>query len=160
MTEPPMLEVGRIGKAHGLGGEVMVSFVSDREERRRPGAVLRTDKGDLTITSLRPHRNKWLVKFGELADRTGAESYRGLVLWAEPLDDDDTLWVHDLIGSTVIEVDGTERGTVVAVQDNPASDLLVLDTEALVPLRFLVSGPTDGRLVVDVPAGLFGLVED
>jgi 16S rRNA processing protein RimM len=62
--------------------------------------------------------------------------------------------VHDLVGSEVVEVDGTRHGAVVAVQANPASDLLVMEDGNLVPLRFVV-GREDRRIVVDVPAGLF-----
>jgi 16S rRNA processing protein RimM len=68
--------------------------------------------------------------------------------------------VHELIGSPVVEPDGTDRGVVQAVQDNPASDLLVLDTGALVPLRFLEGRDEQGRLVVDVPDGLFELLDE
>ena len=84
------------------------------------------------------------------------------MLSAEPLDDEDpdALWVHELIGSTVVEIDGTERGTVVAVQDNPASYLLVLDSGALVPLRFLEGRDDEDRLVVVVPDGLFELLDE
>ena len=68
--------------------------------------------------------------------------------------------MHRLIGSRVVEPDGTDRGVVESVQDNPASDLLVLDTGALVPLRFLVERDAQDRLVVDVPVGLFELLDD
>jgi 16S rRNA processing protein RimM len=84
------------------------------------------------------------------------------VLRAEALPDDDPadLWVHRLIGSRVVEPDGTDRGVVEAVQDNPASDLLVLDTGALVPMRFLVDRDDEDRLVVEVPTGLFELLDE
>jgi 16S rRNA processing protein RimM len=62
--------------------------------------------------------------------------------------------VHELIGSIVTDATGTERGTVVSVVANPASDLLELDTGALVPLRFLTEH-TPGRVVVEAPEGLF-----
>lgn len=92
----------------------------------------------------------------------GAEAIAGRTLRAEaPADEDpDDLWVHRLIGSRVVEPDGTDRGLVEAVQDNPASDLLVLDTGALVPLRFLVGRDGEDRLVVEVPAGLFELIDE
>ena len=94
------------------------------------------------------------MRFAEVGDRTAAESLRGQVLRAEPISDPDELWVHELIGMVVCEADGTERGRVEAVQDNPASDLLVLESGALVPLVFLVER-LDDRLVVDAPDGLF-----
>lgn len=73
---------------------------------------------------------------------------------------DDVLWVHELVGVTVRSVDGVDRGVVTAVQANPAADLLVLDSGALVPVVFVVSGPEDGEVLVDVPDGLFELTDD
>ncbi len=86
--------------------------------------------------------------------REAADELRGALLLAPAVDDPESLFVHDLVGSEVIEVDGTPRGTVSAVQANPASDLLVMDDGNLVPLRFVVDR-APGRIVVDVPAGLF-----
>ena len=70
--------------------------------------------------------------------------------------DPDALWVHELIGRRVVEVDGTEHGTCVSVIANPAADLLELDSGALVPSNFVVSN-ADGVIVVDTPEGLFDL---
>ena len=154
-----MLEVGQIVKPHGLKGEVIVSMITNRpEERVAPGFVFSTDRGDLTLLWATPHQGRWIVAFEGVGDRDGAEALRGTVLMAEPLaggDDDDTLWIHELIGAEVVGVDGTAYGSVEAVEANPASDLLVLPGGKLVPLVFVVSGPTAGRLVIDPPAGLF-----
>ena len=76
------------------------------------------------------------------------------MLLAIPVEDPEALFVHDLVGKSVVEVDGTPHGTVLAVQANPASDLLVMDDGTLVPLRFVV-GREEDRLLVEVPAGLF-----
>ena len=153
-----MLEVGQIVKPHGLKGEVIVAMITNRpEERVTPGFVFSTDRGDLTLVSASPHQGRWIVAFEGVRDRDGAEGLRGTVLRAEPLaagDDDDTLWIHELIGAEVVGVDGTSYGAVEAVEANPASDLLVLPGGKLVPLVFVVSGPTAGRLVIDPPAGL------
>jgi len=81
------------------------------------------------------------------------------VLMGEPIDDPSALFVHDVVGCTVVDADGVERGVVTAVQANPASDLLVLDSGALVPMNFVV-GDIDGTTIhVDVPDGLFELYE-
>ena len=75
-----------------------------------------------------------------------------------PLDDPDTLWVHDLIGAVVDDTGGTRLGTVVSVEANPASDLLVLDGGALIPLRFVVGGRCPGGVsTVELPDGLLDL---
>jgi 16S rRNA processing protein RimM len=154
-----VLEVGRVVKPHGLKGEVIVALVSNRpDERMAPGSVLATDRGDLTVVAAKPHQNRWIVQFEGVADRDGAEALRNRVLSAEPLEGDDedgdTLWIHELIGAEVVGVDGRSYGPVQAVEANPASDLLVLAGGGLVPLVFVVSGPTAGRVVIDPPAGL------
>ena len=149
-----MLEVGRVVKPHGIRGEVAVEAVTNRPEQRfAGGVVLESDRGPLEIESARPHQGRWLVTFAGVADRSAAEALRGLALRAEPLDEDGALWVHELIGAEVVGVDGRSYGVVESVEANPASDLLVLPGERLVPLVFLVD-QQPGRLVIDPPAGL------
>jgi 16S rRNA processing protein RimM len=154
-----VLEVGRIVKPHGLKGEVIVSLVTNRpDERMAAGAVLSSDKGDLTVEWAKPHQNRWIVQFEGISGRDAAEALRDRVLSAEPLEGDDdtdgTLWIHELIGAEVVGVDGRSYGPVEAVEANPASDLLVLAGGGLVPLAFVVAGPIAGRVVIDPPAGL------
>jgi 16S rRNA processing protein RimM len=149
-----LLEVGRITKPHGIRGEVIVELVTDRVERVAPGTVLQGSAGPLTIERSSAHQGRWIVQFAGVETREGAEALRGTVLSAEPLDDPDALWVHDLIGSDVVDAGGTRRGRVVSVLANPASDLLELDDGALVPVRF-VTGRAPGIVHVDPPAGLF-----
>lgn len=160
-ADPPsaesFLEVGRIAKAHGLNGEVNVVLVTNRTERLDRGSVLHSDVGELTVATSRRHGDRWLVRFVGHDDRSAAEALRGLALLAEPLDDPDELWVHELVGCRVQSADGLDRGVVTAVQDNPAADLLVLDSGSLVPVVFVVDGPSDGVVFVDVPDGLFDL---
>lgn len=153
-----LLEVGRIGKAHGLRGEVVVTLLTEREERLDVGSVLESARGSLTVQASRPYQNRWLVTFIGHSDRTAAEQLGGTTLYAEPIDDgegDDTLWVHQLIGATVQEIDGTVWGTVVSVEDNPAADLLVVDSGHLVPVNFVVGDIVDNVVTVDTPDGLF-----
>ena len=133
----------------------MVELVTDRTERLDPGVVLFGRKGErFTVESSRRHQARWLVRFAGVADRTAADQLRGTILLAPPLEDADAFWVHELIGATVVDRDGQERGTVTAVEANPASDLLVLSDGHLVPLRFVVER-APGRLIIDPPAGLF-----
>jgi 16S rRNA processing protein RimM len=143
-----------VGRAHGIRGEVAVTLVTDRVERVAPGAALWVGERRLRVEASRPHQGRFLVCFAGVADRSAAEALHGEVLTAEPLDDPDALWVHDLVGSEVVAAaDGARLGIVEAVEANPASDLLVLDGGGLVPLTFLVRVEA-GRLVVDPPAGL------
>jgi 16S rRNA processing protein RimM len=153
---PGRLEVGRITKAHGLRGEVVVHLLSDYPEvRLTPGSELRAGDTAVVVQAARPHQDRWLVRFEGIADRTSAERLAGLTLTGEALDDPDALWVHELVGSRVVEEgSGTDRGRVVAVVANPAHDLLELDTGVLVPIVF-VRSLRDGVALVDVPEGIF-----
>ncbi len=148
-----MLEVGRVGKAHGLTGELVVTLVSNRRERVEVGSVFLTDAGELRIEAARPFGGNWLMRFAGVGTREQAEALRSTVLRGRALHDEDAWWVHELIGSEVVDTDGAHLGTVTAVVANPASDLLELDAGALVPMRFVVER-TPGRIVVEIPPGL------
>ena len=143
-----------------MRGDVLVVFTSERTERLEPGSVLFTDRGALTVAAARPHQDRWIVAFEEIADRSDAETWRGVALRGQALDtadlDDGELWVHELIGASVVLTDGTAVGEVESVQANPAADLLVLDTGALVPVVF-VTDRAEGRVVIDPPEGLLDL---
>lgn len=152
-----MLRVGRVDKPHGLRGEVVVTLSTNRDERVAPGTVLVLD-GDggraLTVAASQPFTHRWIVVFDGVSDRSSAEEISHRDLYAEPIDDPDALWVHELVGRVVVDQHGAPRGPVTAVEANPASDLLVLESGALVPMRFVTS--TDATTVnVDVPDGLF-----
>jgi 16S rRNA processing protein RimM len=153
---PSLLEVGRISRPHGLRGEVVVALTTDRTERLSPGTALATDKGVLVVQASRPHQERWIVAFEGHGTREQADELRGLVLRAEPLDDPDELWVHDLVGADVVTVDGEEVGRCTGVLANPASDLLELSSGALVPVVFVVDR-VPGRVTIDPPDGLFDL---
>jgi len=164
-----LLEVGQITRPHGLKGEVAVKLTTDRTERVAVGAQLITDAGPLTVATARREQRKgqqrhiglfvqhWVLSFDGYSTREAAEALRGLTLRAEPIEDPDELWVDDLVGATVVLVGNGERvGTCVAVVANPASDLLELDSGALVPVVFVVDHDA-GRVVIDPPDGLFDL---
>jgi 16S rRNA processing protein RimM len=159
MSSSDRLEVGRVHKAHGLKGDVSVSLTTDRLERVEPGSRLFVDDVEHEVVrSTHQPPDRWLVGFAGVTDRNGADALRGALLTAEPLDaEEDELWVHELVGATVALADGTAVGVVEAVQDNPAHDLLVLDTGDLVPVVFVIDGSDlPERVVIDPPEGLLG----
>jgi 16S rRNA processing protein RimM len=128
---------------------------TDLTERLDPGSVLMTPRGTLTVESARPFQDRWIVQFEGIVDRSQAERMRGIELEAEAVEIPGKLWVHELVGAAVFDVNGTELGSVSAVEANPASDLLVLEGGGLIPLRFVTeSDIAAGTLVVDIPEGL------
>jgi 16S rRNA processing protein RimM len=174
------LEVGRIVRAHGIRGEVIVEAVSNRPERFVAGSELTAAPGvrgvageeprRFVVLRASPHggperagrisRSRWIVAFEGVEDRTQAETLRGTVLLGEPLpggdSEGDELWVHELVGAEVTDPSGTVLGRVAAVEANPASDLLVLEEGTLVPMVFVVEA-APGRVVIDPPPGLLEL---
>lgn len=150
-----LLHVGRVDKPHGLRGEVVVSLTTNRIERVAAGSELVLAGGRvLTVVTAVPLGTRWIVQFDGVYSRNDAELIAHQDLSAEPIDDPDAIWVHELLGATVVDQHGVERGEVKEVLANPASDLLVLDTGALVPLRFVVSHDKR-RITVEVPEGMF-----
>jgi 16S rRNA processing protein RimM len=140
-----------------------VALVTTLQERLAVGSSLECQGRQLVVESARevPGKSRlsgglWVVRFAGVATHEQAEALRGATLEAEPMPGAEGLWVHEVIGSSVVAPDGAALGTVVSVEANPASDLLVLDSGALVPLRF-VTGAQPGRLTVDAPPGLFDL---
>ena len=149
------LEVGRIVKAHGLKGQVLVDLWSDRVERLDVGATLDTERGALVVVSAAAHQDRFLVRFDRIETREDAEKWRGTVLSAARLHDESVVWIDQLFGAEVIDQHGVARGRVREVEANPASDLLVLESGALVPLTFVVRVEANAVVEVDVPEGLF-----
>ena len=145
--------MGRITRPHGLKGEVIVDLTTNRTERLDAGSRLWAGDRPLEVRFATPHQGRWIVDFAGVSGRDAAEALRGALFTAEPIDDRDALWVHDLVGSRLVDADGADRGLIVAVQANPASDLLLLDGGGLVPVRFVVERRA-GVVVADLPAGL------
>lgn len=160
--------VGRIGRPHGVNGEVTVVVISDDPLRFAPGAVLTTDVGDpaaLTVISSRTHRDRGLiVAFEGCGDRDAAESLRGIVLTI-PVSQRRSLqegeyWVDDLIGLQAVDPSGEPLGEVTGVVFGPQDRLVVTARDGrLVEVPFvgaIVGDPVEGRLPLDPPSGLFG----
>ena len=149
-----MLEVARIGKAHGLNGQVSIHLISNVLERIESGSVLYLDDGrEMRIKSSKQHKKHYLILFEGITSRTSVEAIVGKKLYGVPIDDPDTMWAHDLIGSNVTDRNGKTFGKVTAIETNPASDLLVLEGGAIIPLTFLVEYE-DQVIKVDIPSGL------
>ncbi|MER6830629.1 ribosome maturation factor RimM [Streptosporangium sp. NPDC000563] len=173
------LVVGRIGRPHGLRGDVSVEVRTDEPDRRfAPGTALATDPastGPLVVESRRWHSGILLVRFEGVTGRDRAEELRGTMLVIDsddipPPEDPDEFYDHQLIGLTVVKPDGEPVGEVSDVLHH-GQDLLVVrrgkpgargaggagSAEVYVPFVKALVPEIDlakGVLVVDAPAGL------
>ncbi|MET9556933.1 ribosome maturation factor RimM [Streptomyces sp. NPDC006645] len=164
------LVVARIGRAHGIKGEVTVEVRTDEPELRLgPGAVLATEPastGPLTVETGRVHSGRLLLRFAGVSDRTGAEALRNTLLIAEvdPEDmpeDPDEYYDHQLMDLDVVLADGTEVGRITEITHLPSQDLFIVErpdgTEVMIPFVEEIVTEIDlveQRAVIDPPPGL------
>ncbi|MCQ0023495.1 ribosome maturation factor RimM [Streptomyces somaliensis DSM 40738] len=167
------LVVARIGRAHGIKGEVTVEVRTDEPELRlAPGAVLATDPasaGPLTVESGRVHSGRLLLRFAGVRDRNAAEALRNTLLIAEVDPDErpeepDEYYDHQLVDLDVVLADGTGIGRVTEVSHLPYQDLFVVERpdgrEVLIPFveEIVTEVDLDGQRVVVAPPP--GLIDD
>lgn len=165
-----LVTVGRVGRAHGIRGDVSVEVRTDVPELRfAEGTVLATEPaaaGPLTVSRVRWHQYRLLVRFAGVPDRTAAAALRGVLLLAdvdehERTDDPDEFPDHRLVGLPVQTSDGMRVGEVAEVVHLPGQDLLAVRRpdggEALVPFVAEIVSEVDlerGRVTIDPPPGL------
>ncbi|MGI5136664.1 MULTISPECIES: ribosome maturation factor RimM [unclassified Streptomyces] len=164
------LVVARVGRAHGIKGEVTVEVRTDEPELRlAPGAVLATDPasaGPLTIETGRVHSGRLLLRFAGVQDRNAAEALRNTLLIAEVDPDElpegeDEYYDHQLIDLDVVTRDGVEVGRITEISHLPSQDLFVVEcpdgSEVLIPFVEEIVTEIDleeQRAVIDPPPGL------
>jgi 16S rRNA processing protein RimM len=169
------LVVGRVGRPHGIRGDVTVEVrTDDPETRYAPGSVLLTDPeaaGPLTVEAARWHSGRLLVAFAGSHDRSAAERLRGVMLLVDVPDDEqpvdpEEFYDHQLVGLAVVTVDGQPVGEVTEVLHLPAQDVFAVQRgdgrEVLVPFvaEIVPEVDLDGRRVlIDPPPGLIDEAE-
>jgi 16S rRNA processing protein RimM len=138
---PARVAVGRIARAHGIHGEVSVLILSEIDARFAPGVTLLLEDGRvLTVEEARPHRQRLLVKFREVPDRTAAELLHQQYLFVDEADvppaPEDAFWPHELEGCEVVTEEGRSLGVIREVLPGVANDIWVTGTpvdELLIP---------------------------
>ncbi|MFD9222112.1 ribosome maturation factor RimM [Streptomyces sp. NPDC060064] len=164
------LVVARIGRAHGIKGEVTVEVRTDEPELRLgPGAVLATDPasvGPLTIETGRVHSGRLLLRFEGVRDRNAAEALRNTLLIAEVdpeelPEDPEEFYDHQLMDLDVVLVDGTEIGRITEISHLPSQDLFIVErpdgSELMIPFVEPIVTEIDlekQRAVISPPPGL------
>jgi len=138
------LVIGRIGRAHGVRGDLFVEPMTDEPDHRyADGTVLMTsDDTTLTVATSKWHSGRFVVHFAGVDDRNAAEALRGqtLIIEVDPAElpeDPDEYYDHQLIGLKVVLEDGSLIGVIGEVIHLPSQDLLSVaregDTEVLIP---------------------------
>ncbi|MFJ4864989.1 MULTISPECIES: ribosome maturation factor RimM [unclassified Streptomyces] len=164
------LVVARIGRAHGIKGEVTVEVRTDEPELRlSPGAVLKTEPatvGPLTIETGRVHSGRLMLRFAGVKDRTGAEALRNTLLIAEVdpselPEEEDEYYDHQLMDLDVVLEDGTEIGRITEISHLPSQDLFIVErpdgSEVMIPFVEEIVAEIDleeQRCVITPPPGL------
>ncbi|MCK0175079.1 MULTISPECIES: ribosome maturation factor RimM [Mycobacteriaceae] len=170
------LVVGRVVKAHGVTGELVIDVRTDDPEGRfTPGAELRGRQPKAgteqryVVESVRPHGGRLLVRVDGVADRTAADALRGTLFVVDtaelpPIEDPDEFYDHQLEGLAVRTVGGDEVGVVAEVLHTAAGELLSVKTpdgaEVLVPFVNAIVprvSLADGLVEIDPPDGLLNL---
>jgi 16S rRNA processing protein RimM len=143
------LNVGRIGRAHGILGEATIEVrTDDAATRFALNSSLETDEhGDLIVESVRVHNGILLLSFKGFTDRNAVEKLRDVLVYAEidinePGEDEDDYHVLQLIGCNTYLEDGSLVGEITDVLNLPGQDVLVIagpTGEVLIPfVRALV----------------------
>ncbi|MEU2024693.1 ribosome maturation factor RimM [Streptomyces sp. NPDC016469] len=169
------LVVARIGRAHGIKGEVTVEVRTDEPELRlAPGAVLATDPataGPLTIETGRVHSGRLLLRFEGVKDRTAAEALRNTLLIAdvdpaELPEDPEEFYDHQLMDLDVVLADGTGIGRITEITHLPSQDLFIVErpdgSEVMIPFVEEIVAEIDleeQRAVITPPPGLIDASE-
>lgn len=169
------LVIGRVARAHGVHGEIVVDVRTDEpDERFAVGTVLhgrkpRAREGtDYTVTAVRSHSGRLLVRLDEVDDRATADELRGTLFLVDPAqlpasDEPDAFYDHELEGLSVTLLDGSAVGTVVEVLHTAAGELLAVrpagaeQGEHLVPFVAAIVTAVDldtATIVIDPPDGL------
>jgi 16S rRNA processing protein RimM len=167
-----MAVVGRIARAHGIRGQVIVNLETDfPDERFTPGATMYTERGGaltpLTLTTVRFQNGRPVIGVEGVETMSEAEQLAGLQLRV-PLEQlarlpEDTFYHHDLVGCQVMTQDGQNVGMVEGVEGTFEGSRLVVSGargEILIPLAKDICRTIDvagKRIVIDPPDGLLDL---
>jgi len=146
-----------VAGAHGVGGEVRLKLFAEGLDSLKAHKRLFADGRALTLKSVRPGSVGAIVRFAEIADRGAAEALRGTLLTvprtALPALAEGEYYHADLIGLACVDADGMALGTVAAVENYGAGDLLEIERpdskRALIPFLPGIADLVDGRIVVD-----------
>jgi 16S rRNA processing protein RimM len=154
------MAVGMVASVHGLRGEVKVELHTDFPERFAPGEMvyLGANLQETVIVEARPHQGHYLLKFRGIGSREQAEDLRGLWIFIPETDaadlEEDTYFVHDIIGLSVQTVSGKLLGTVDQVLFTGANEVYIVKTADEPPRELLLPAIAEVIKQVDLENGI------
>lgn len=129
----PDVVVGRVGRAHGLAGHVIIHPETDNPRRFAPGSRVHAGERVLTVAWAQAIESGIRVKFEAIDHRSGAEALRGVTLTIASGErrrlEDGEFWPEDLVGLAVLDASGDRLGVVSEVIEGVAQDRLAVSTE-------------------------------
>jgi 16S rRNA processing protein RimM len=146
-----------VSGAHGIGGEVRLKLFAQSSESLGRHKAVEVGGRMLTLKSVKPGGGGAIARFAEVNDRSGAESLRGSLIVvprsALPPLEEGEYYHADLLGLPCESLDGEPLGTVVAVEDFGAGDIIEIEKpdgkRSMVPFRAGVADLVDGRIRLD-----------
>lgn len=170
------LAVGKIVGVHGLRGELKVELYTDFPERFEEGIALWAGRGgsdalqSVTITGARPHKNLMLLRLAQVASREEGEALRGTWLFVDEDEavelDDDTFFVHEILGLQVVSVEGATLGKISDVLFTGANEVYVVTGRELPNGELLLPATDEVVRAIDLEQGVMtvhlipGLLDD
>jgi 16S rRNA processing protein RimM len=162
------VSVGRVARAHGIRGEVVVQRFGEAKEVLARGAEVECKKGNheftLTVAEARPHKKNWIVSFEGMASRTEAETLAGALLFVDsgalPALPEGTYYNYQLLGLKVVDAEGEVLGRVEGILDTAGHDIYVVTGERgevllpAIPQVIREVDLDDGEIRVDLIPGL------
>jgi 16S rRNA processing protein RimM len=153
----PTVTLAAIVGAHGIGGEVRLKLFAQSVESLKRYELVQVGERQLILKSVKPGGNGAIARFAEIADRTDAEALRGSLVTvprsALPPLEEGEYYHADLLGLPCQSAQGEPLGTVVAVENFGAGDILEIEKpdgkRSMVPFRQGIADLAQGRIVVD-----------
>jgi 16S rRNA processing protein RimM len=162
LQDGELLAIGRVARAHGIRGRVLVKPFDEESQALQTLKRVYLGPREYRIELAERANLGWLLALQGVADRNLADTLRGLEVKAvraelPPLEEGEVYYV-DLIGFTVVDAQGQERGVVSHLESAGAQELLELESGKLVPLALVKEVMSEARrIIIDAPEGLFDL---
>lgn len=134
--EPEFLVVGKLGKPHGIHGEIVMDIFTDFPERLESGISVWVGPQykEIKITSKRPHARGMLLSFEGYRHREEVSALRNQLVYVRTVDlpqlEEGEYYHHQVLGMQVVDEDGGTLGSIVRIHETGANDVYVVQGES------------------------------